>query len=126
MRTKTVARRSSRERGRKAERIPTGIAISSHMIAPPATTESVTGRTLTRTEFTSRSLTHDGPRHPRQDEPNHASAQGRSRAPRASRPFEVVPTAQLDGLALEQESDALAGLATADLGETTGVLDRRE
>ena len=43
IRTKTMAIRSSNDRGRSAERIPTGSAISIQMMAPPNTSEAVTG-----------------------------------------------------------------------------------
>ena len=42
-RTKTVAARSISDRGRKAESIPMGNAISIQRIAPPKTSEAVTG-----------------------------------------------------------------------------------
>jgi len=43
IRTKTMANRSSSERGRSAERIPTGSAISIQKTAPPKTSDAVTG-----------------------------------------------------------------------------------
>src|SRR5215471_3225146 len=42
-RTKIIAPRSSSDLGRSAERIPSGSAINSQMIAPPITSDAVTG-----------------------------------------------------------------------------------
>ncbi len=64
MRTMTVAARSRRDRGLKADRIPTGIAISIQMIAPPKTREAVTGTASTTISLTSRLRVHDSPNEP--------------------------------------------------------------
>ncbi len=47
-----MAIRSRSERGRSAERIPTGSAISIQKTAPPKTSEAVTGAAFRTTELT--------------------------------------------------------------------------
>ncbi len=49
MRTNTMAIRSSNDRGRSAERIPTGNAINIQNTAPPNTSDAVTGAALSTT-----------------------------------------------------------------------------
>ena len=52
MRMKTIAPRSSSDRGRSAERIPIGSAISIQRIAPPRTSAAVTGAASTTISLT--------------------------------------------------------------------------
>jgi hypothetical protein len=61
IRTSTIADRSSRERGRSAERIPTGIAIASQRRAPPKTSDAVTGAARRTTSLTSWRVANDVP-----------------------------------------------------------------
>ena len=61
IRTKTIAARSISERGRSAERIPTGSASSIQKTAPPKTSEAVTGAASQTMSFTSWRLTNDVP-----------------------------------------------------------------
>ena len=51
--TKTIALRSVRERGRNADSTPTGTAIIIQRIAPPNTSEAVTGAALKTIVLTS-------------------------------------------------------------------------
>ena len=52
IRTKVIEVRSKSERGRSADSTPTGIAISIHRIAPPTTSDAVTGAAAPTIEFT--------------------------------------------------------------------------
>ncbi len=61
MSTNTIAARSSSDRGRTAERIPIGSEIASQKIAPPKTSDAVTGAVRAITSFTSSRLTNDSP-----------------------------------------------------------------
>ena len=60
-RTKTIAPLSMTERGFTAESTPIGIETSSQRIAPPKTSEAVTGAADSTMSFTSRWLTNDRP-----------------------------------------------------------------
>ncbi len=55
---------SKSDRGRSAERIPTGSAISSQTITPPKTSEAVTGAALRISVETGVARTNDRPRSP--------------------------------------------------------------
>ena len=59
--TNTIAARSISERGRSAERTPTGMAISIQKTTPPNTREAVTGAALPTIELTSWRLANDVP-----------------------------------------------------------------
>ena len=52
IRTKVIDVLSKSERGRIAERTPTGIAISIQRMAPPKTSEAVTGAAFSTSVFT--------------------------------------------------------------------------
>src|SRR5580765_3538728 len=62
IRTKTIEVLSSSERGRSADRIPTGNAISIHSTAPPITSDAVTGAAFITVAFTLCRLMYDLPR----------------------------------------------------------------
>jgi hypothetical protein len=62
--TKTIDVRSSSDRGRSAERIPIGSAISIQRIAPPMTSDAVTGAALSTVWFTLWRLRYERPRSP--------------------------------------------------------------
>ena len=62
MRTATIDVRSSKDLGRKALRIPIGIAIKSHRIMPPMTSDAVSGAAFPTIVFTSSRFTNERPR----------------------------------------------------------------
>src|SRR3954454_22733092 len=63
-RTSVIVMRSMIERGRSAERIPTGIESDSHRTAPPKTSEAVTGASLLMISRTGSRFTNDCPSDP--------------------------------------------------------------
>ena len=64
MSTKVIETRSMIERGRSAERMPTGIESESQRTAPPKTSDAVTGASLPMIESTLWRLTNDWPSEP--------------------------------------------------------------
>ena len=61
--TKMTAARSNSERGRSAERIPSGIAISIQMIIPPKMSESVNSRSMVDSTVAPASVAGTGARY---------------------------------------------------------------
>src|SRR5438132_273708 len=61
IRTNTIALRSNNERGRRAERIPIGSEISIHRMAPPSTSDAVTGAASLITSLTLRRFANEMP-----------------------------------------------------------------
>ena len=60
--TNTIDVRSNSDRGFSADRIPIGNAISIHNIAPPSTSDAVTGAAFITVSFTLCRLKYDLPR----------------------------------------------------------------
>ena len=60
----SMPNRSNNERGRSAERMPIGTAMSRNSTAPPTTSESVTGRAPASMSRTSRRVAYDSPSEP--------------------------------------------------------------
>jgi hypothetical protein len=59
MSTKVIEMRSMIDRGRSAERIPTGMESESQKIAPPKTSDAVTGASFPISELTLCRLTNE-------------------------------------------------------------------
>ena len=62
IRTNVIEARSNSDRGRNAERIPIGSAMSIQAIAPPKTSDAVTGAALPTSELTDSRFANERPR----------------------------------------------------------------